>query len=95
MSNKVFRSELSIVHENAICPFQGLLILTNIGMTLLKWVLREPVFSVDTLYQVDTSKGPEGVHLYTGAAVLCRILTGINGNNGFQLFLYVLLNFTL
>ena len=52
---------------------------------------------MDTLYQVDTGKGPEGVQLYTGAAVLCRILTGINGNYmyGFQLFFYVLLNFTL
>ena len=38
-------SEFSNVHENAIWPFQGLLILTNINMTLLRWILREPVFS--------------------------------------------------
>ena len=50
---------------------------------------------MDTLYQVDTSKGPEGVHLCTDAAVLCRNLTGIDGNYGFQLFFYVLLNLTL
>ena len=38
-------SELSIVHENAICLSQGLLILTNTDMTLLRRILREPVFS--------------------------------------------------
>ena len=26
--------ELSTLHENAICPFQGLLILKNVNMTL-------------------------------------------------------------
>jgi len=38
-------SELSIVHENAICLFQVLLILINVDMTLLRRILREPVFS--------------------------------------------------
>ena len=50
------------VHENGIWPFQGLLILRNINMTLLKKMLREPV-SADNLYKADTWKGPEDVRL--------------------------------
>jgi len=33
-------SELSIVHENAICLFQGLLIMTNIDVTVLQRIQR-------------------------------------------------------
>ena len=33
------------VHENGNWPFQGLLILRNINMTLLRRILRETVFS--------------------------------------------------
>jgi len=38
-------SEFLTIHKNAIWPFQGLLLLMNINMTLLRWILREPVFN--------------------------------------------------
>jgi len=60
---KYIISELLIVHENAICLFQGLLILTcNVEMTLLKKILRELVISGHPVLS-GTSKGSEGVCL--------------------------------
>ena len=56
------------VHQNGIWPFQGLSILRNINMNLLKGILREPVFSGQPVLRGNL-EGSRGCPLNTGLTV--------------------------
>ena len=56
------------VHESGIWPFQGLLILRNIILTLLRRILRETVFSGQPVLSGHL-EGSQGCPLNTGLTV--------------------------
>ena len=61
------------VHENGIWPFQGLLILRIINITLLRRILSEPVFSGHPVLSRQL-EGSRGCPLKTGLTVVFFLL---------------------
>ena len=69
---EIRHSTVVYVHENGIWPLQGLLILRNINMTLLRRILREPVFSGQPVLSGHL-EGSRGCPLNTGLTAIKNI----------------------